>query len=292
MGDIRKALDIAAAGSALIPEEVSEGIRMFIERRTSIYNLIPKIDWDTNTYIHRAVTGAPSASFLGDGGNLPARTTGTYAKRSSAIKYLYTTGEVTRPMQLAARTVLDALATEIELHTLAMLRTLEIKVISGDSGVDPLEFDGLAKQITTEVDADGAGPAVLLQLAHLDELYDAPPEQPPSHYILSMAMGRRVWSLLQAQQRFVNEDQVGGGFRVPSYNGIPLIRTRDNSAALTNTVLAPDMEYVVMPRQSDITYEPLAKTKDSFDFMLSMYIGLAVEGPERYHAFLSGVKDS
>ena len=292
MGDIRKALDIATAGTALIPEEVSEGIRLFIEQRTSIYNLIPKIDWDTNSYVHRAVTGTPTATFKADGDSLPARTAGTYAKRTSPIKYLYTTGEVTRPMQLAARNVLDALATEIELHTLALLRTLEIKVISGDSGVDANEFDGMANQITTEVDADGAGPAVLLQLTHLDELYDAPLEQPGTHFIMSNAMGRRIWSLLQAQQRFVNEDNAGGGFKVPSYLGVPIIRTRDNSSALTNVVLHPDMEFVVMPRQSDVTYDPLAKTKDSFDFMLSLYIGLAVEGPERYHAFLSGVKAS
>jgi len=193
-------------------------------------------------------------------------------------------------MITASASLLDAYQLEIELHADALVRKLEQTIISGDSAVNANEFDGLIKQIATNVsDKTSGGATVLLTLSHLDEVLDLPSEY-PTHIILSRAMSRRVWSLLQAQQRFLDRTEIAGGFRVPTYNDLPIVRVDTDITGLTNTILFPDMRWVVMPINQNVTFEELAKTKDSRDFMLKMYCTLAVEGTSRYHAKLIGVK--
>lgn len=293
--DLRKALDISAAGTQLIPEVVSAGLRRFVETASPLYAETPKRDWPTNSYIYRSITGIPSATFSTDGAALPADTRGTYNKQSVAMKYIYTTGSVTGPMQAAAASLLDAYQLEIELHADALVRKLEQTIITGDATANPNEFDGLLKQITTHVTNKGTGAGqatpTLLTLSHLDESLDKPSEY-PTHIILDRAMGRRIWALLQAQQRFVDRTEVRGGFRVPVYNDLPIVRVDTGITGLTNTVLMPDMRWVVMPINQNVTFEELAKTKDARDFMLKMYLTLAVEGDSRYHAKLLGVKSA
>lgn len=290
--DLRKALDISAAGTQLIPEVVSAGLRKFVETASPLYAETPKRDWPTNSYIYRSITALPSAAFGTDGGSLPSASNGTYAKPSVAMKYIYTRGEVTGPMITASASLLDAYQLEIELHADALVRKLEQTIISGDSSVNANEFDGLIKQITNSLNV-GTGTdqatTTLLTLAHLDETLDKPSEY-PTHIILNRAMGRRVWSLLQAQQRFVDRTEIAGGFRVPTYNDLPIVRVDTDITGLTNIVLFPDMRWVVMPINQNVTFEELAKTKDSRDFMLKMYCTLAVEGASRYHAKLLQVK--
>lgn len=294
--DLRKALDTTGSGNTgnlLIPEIVSQGLRRFVETRSPLYNETPKRDWPTNSYIFRSVTALPTAAFGTDGGSLPSYTNATYAKPSVAMKYIYTTGSVTGPMIQAAASLVDAYQLEVELHAEALVRKIEQTIISGDTSTTAAEFDGLIKQIDTHINNVGTGTGqsttTLLTLAHMDETLDKPAEY-PTHIILNRAMGRRVWSLLQAQQRFVDRTEVAGGFRVPVYNDLPIIRVDNAITGLDNIVLFPDMRYVVMPVNQNLQFEELAKTKDSRDFMLKMYCTLAVEGSARYHAKLVQVK--
>lgn len=293
--DLRKALDTTGSttGSYLIPEIVSQGLRRFVETRSPLYNETPKRDWPTNSYIFRSVTALPSAAFGTDGGNLPSATIGTYAKPAVPMKYVYSTGSVTGPMIQAAASLLDAYQLEVELHAEALVRKLEQTVISGDSSSTPEEFDGLIKQIDNFILNVGTGnnqaTTTLLVLSHLDQALDLPAEY-PSHIICNRALGRRLWSLLQAQQRFVDRTEVSGGFRVPTYNDLPILRVDNLITGLDNIILFPDMRFVVMPVNQQLTFEELAKTKDSRDFMLKMYLTLAVEGTARYHSKLVQVK--
>jgi HK97 family phage major capsid protein len=281
--ELRKALSTST--TALIPEVVSAGIRRFIETKSPLYNAIRKLTWPTNSYLFREVNALPTASFAADGAALPSATTGTYAKRTTAMKYIYTRGEVTGPMIAASGNVLDALQYEIELHASALVREIENTIINGDdsSGDD---FDGLIVQIATHVKAAGS---VAMTLALVDETLDLPAEY-PTHIVGSRAMGRRFNALLQAQQRFVDRIEVAGGFKVPSYNGLPILCVdTDIDDAFATTILFPDMNHTVMPVNKPLFYEPLAKTKDSEDFMLGMYCTLACEGTARYHAKMTGV---
>jgi hypothetical protein len=108
--------------------------------------------------------------------------------------------------------------------------------------------------------------------------------------IMSKAMRRKLWSILQPQVRYMDSVEIEGGFRVPTYGGLPIIDLFDHAGTvLADTVLAPDMRLVYMPILTPLTYEELAHTRDSLDYFLKMYLTLVVEGAARHHAKLIDV---
>ena len=294
--DISKALDTSSGttGDVLIPAVIDAGIRMYVETRSPLWNIIRKFDHDGYAYAWREQTGLPVASFGAELGALPSAQNSTYVERMVPIKSIYIRGELSGQIVAASRTLVNVLQREIENSALGMIRTIEQKIISGDSGTSPNEFDGLATLITTTVDGTDTGGASggadgPLSLSLLDQLIDAAPAGPPTHLIMSKAMHRKLWSILQPQVRYMDVVDVPGGFRVPSYGDLPIIRLFDNASILADTILAPDMNLVSMPILQNITYEELAHTRDSTDYILKLYAGLVVEGAARYHAKLVDV---
>lgn len=297
--DIRKALDTSGGttGAVLIPEVIDAGIRMFVETRSPLWNIIRKIPADGYAYAYREQNGLPVASFGAELGALPAAQNATYVERTVPIKSIYVRGELSGQIIEASRTLVNILEREIENSAMGMVRTLEQKIVSGDSVAQPNEFDGLAKWITTTVDGTDTGGATggadgPLSLALLDQLIDAPPGGEPTHLIMSKAMRRKLWSILQPQVRYMDQVEIEGGFRVPSYGGLPIIDLFDNATILADTILAPDMRLVYMPILKPLTYEELAHTRDSIDYFLKMYLTVVVEGAARHHAKLIDVSST
>ena len=298
--DIRKALDTQAGstGQVLVPEVIDEGIRMFVESRSPLWNITRKFDFDGYAYAYREQNGLPVASFGAELGALPAAQNATYIERVVPIKSIYIRGELSGQVIEATRSLLNVVEREIENSAMGMVRTLEQKIISGDSVAFPNEFDGLAKWITTTVDGTDTGGATggadgPLSLALIDMLLDAPPGGEPTHLIMSKAMRRKLWSILQPQVRYMDSVEVEGGFRVPTYGGLPIIDLFDHAGTvLADTVLAPDMRLVYLPILTPLTYEELAHTRDSLDYFLKMYLTLVVEGAARHHAKLIDVSST
>lgn len=295
--DIRRALDTSSGttGNVLVPLVISEGVRMYIETRSPLWNIINKQPFDGYAYVYREQTGLPVASFGAELGALPAAQNAAYVERSVAIKSVYIRGELSGQIIEASRSLLNVLQREITNSSLGLVRTLEQKIVAGDATANPNEFDGLDKWITNTVDfaASGApGVPVSLTLSMVDQLIDTPQGGNPTHLIMSKPMGRRIWSLLQAQQRFNDVANINGGFQVPVYGGLPIIRLFDNTTILQNEILAPNMDMVTIPVLKDVTYEELAHTRDSTDYFLKMYLTLVVEGGARYHAKAIDVKSS
>lgn len=296
--DIRKALDTGSGstGNVLVPEVIEPGIRMFVEQRSPLWNIIDKVPTDSYAYIYKEQNGLPVASFGAELGALPAAQNATYVERTVPIKSIYIRGELSGQIIEASRTLVNVLDREINNSALGMVRTLEQKIIAGDSVAQPNEFDGLDKWITTTVYADtvgnGTGTDQELTLAYLDMLIDAPPGGEPTHFIMSKAMRRKLWSILQPQVRYLDTTEIAGGFTVPTYGGKPIIDLFDNASILADRILAPDMTLVFMPILKDLTYEELAHTRDSLDYFLKMYLSLVVVGAARYHAKLRDVSST
>lgn len=294
--DIRKALDTQAGttGNILVPEIINAGIRMFVETRSPLWNIIRKFPTDGYAYAYREQNGLPVASFGAELGALPAAQNATYAERSVPIKSIYIRGELSGQIIEASRSLVNILEREIDNSAMGMVRTLELKIVAGDSGTNPNEFDGLATWITTTVDGTDTGGATAgadgpLSLALLDQLMRAAPGGYPTHLIMTQAMAAKLWSILQPQVRYMDKVEIDGGFKVPSYNGVPIIEMFDNTTLLADKILAPDMRLVSMPILKDLTYEELAHTRDSIDYFLKMYLTLVVEGAARHHAKLVDV---
>ena len=287
--ELRKALN-ATNGAALIPEIVTAGIQEYLEKKSQLYNIIPKVNWDTQFFAERARTAlGSSAAFIDDGATLPTAANSTYVKPTWEIKRVAVRGEVTGFEQSVTRNVTDVLREEIMARSDEMVRKIESVIINGDTGSVALEFDGFFKQYTQAVAAGSAA----LSLNLLDQLLDKPEGGAPTHLVMSRDYGGKLWSLLQAHQGFYGGSvDVGGGFRVPTYADTPIIRMDTGltgSGGLTTGILAIDTNYCVLAVNKPATYSPLAKTKDSDDFFITSYLVLACRGATRQGAKLTGL---
>lgn len=284
--DIMKALSTLNTGAYLIPELVDEGIRDFTAKLPLLLNVVAKAPWATNTYFIRKRITVPTATWSTDGAALPAAQNSTFGKFSKSVKYVYARGEVTGPEQAAAGSLINALASEIEVQGRIIAEELSQSIWDSTGAND--EIEGIVHQIQTNSEMNFGGTdhtaGVLnvsgesdptLSLNALDRLIDMG-EGTANLLVASRKAKRKLNSLLQSQQAFNDVTTVGAGFRVPTYDGLPIVTDmnseNDTYIAAINTA---DAKLLV---HKDFTYEPLAKTKDSDDFFIKGYFGFALEG--------------
>lgn len=291
--NISKALDTTAAttGKLLTEDQIIAGIKEYFEKRTPLWNQFRKEKTNSNAVVFKEQTTVPVASFGAELGPLPAAQNAAYVERAVGLKSIYTRGEVSGQLIAASASVVPALEREIRNHTLGMINTLENTLVVGDSATNVNEFDGLIKWITNEVDASAGGAAAPLTLNDLELMRDSTTTGYFDMLIMDSATRRRLWAVLQPQIRFIGETTIDGGFSVDSYNGLPILEVKPHTQAakdkMANTILGVNKEMVWLPVLQDITYEELAHTRDSVDFIIKMYVGMIVEGGAAYHAKLT-----
>lgn len=292
--DIAKALSTLNTGAYLIPEVVEPAIRDYIGKEPRLLNLVNHVPWATNTYFVRKRQSQPTVTWSTDGAALPAAQNSTYTKVSKSVKYVYARGEVTGPEQKAAGSLYDAMALEVEAHSRALAMNLSNRIAAGTGASD--EIEGIIHQISTEnsmnaLDSDATGnhgganqvESTALTLAMLDEAIDAA-EGEADLIVTSRPVRRKINSLLQAQQQFTDRVEVAAGFRVLTYDGLPIV-TDLNWEVDTELAIVRRADCKLLVHQ-DWTFEPLAKTKDSDDFFIKGYFGFALEGrPVRLSGF-------
>jgi HK97 family phage major capsid protein len=280
--DIRKALDLSSsAASYLLPKQTVDGaIRDYASKVPAMYNAVNRRPWATQTYYIKKKLTLPSASWSTDGGPLPAATQSTFGEAFKTVKYLYTRGEVTGPMIAAAGSVFDALAMDIEDHQAAIVQKLSSDIITANGSAN--DITGILYQI--ETDTSMAGPntpsavynagGTALSLAHLDAAIDA--TEGATAIVATKPVRRKINSLLQAQQRYLTSEEIQAGFRVSTYDGLPIFtdpQWQDNTR-----ILIFDRNKANLLVHHDFEYEELAKTKDSVDYFIKGYFGFSLEG--------------
>jgi len=278
---IRKALDLASTGSYLIPEVVDNAIRDYATKEPVLANVVNRVPWATNTYFIRRRDALPTATWSTDGGPLPAASQSTYAKVSKSVSYLYTRGEVTGPMQKAAGSLYNSLALEVEAHSRALIEKLSTDIATATGGSS--DITGILYQIDTE-DSMNWGPtgtgvvsgaAGVLSLAMIDGAIDAARGE-VDLIVTSRAVRRKINSLLQAQQQFNDRTEIAAGFRVLTYDGMPIVVDLHWETS-TDILFIKRADAKLLVHQ-DFMFEELAKTKDSTDFMIKGYFGFSLEG--------------
>lgn len=294
--DIRKALTTTTPNAAeyLIQDEIVAGIKEYFEKRTPLWNQFRKEKTGSNAIVFKEQLGVPVASFGAEMGPLPAAQTASYGERAVALKSIYTRGEVSGQMIASSANYIDALEREIRNHTMGMINTLENTLVTGDSTARPNEFDGLVKWVTNTVDAgtiNGRTAPADLVLSDLEYMRDATTTGFFDLFIMDAASRRRLWAVLQPQIRFIDKATIEGGFEVPTYSGIPIMEVKPHTTeartAMAGVILGVNKEMVWLPVLQDLTYEELAHTRDSTDFIIKMYLGMVVEGGAAYHAKLT-----
>jgi hypothetical protein len=194
---------------------------------------------------------ADGGDWVLDNGSITVPTVdGTFAQQEFKYKTLVTRGTVSRKMQAIGQSYIDILAMEMAGKAEDFAESLENGMIYGNFPVSAAEPMGLLTLLeaansagtpTPSATADGAhiinncaGQTTVgnfdsvypLSLSNLDGAIDAVKGSAMRSDLViigSFAAIRQVNAALQAGQQFVNETEIAAGFRVRTYDGIPLV---------------------------------------------------------------------
>ena len=280
---IRKALSMTE-GAYLIPEEIDRAIRDYVSVQPVIYNVINKMPWATPTYIVRKKTALPTSWWGTDGANLEAATNSSFQMATLNVKYFYSRGEVTGPMVRAAGSLYNVLAMDIEDHSRTMVWDLSNAIATAVGDAD--DIMGIVHQVTTFTDFNDVqsidAASAYLSTDLLDQLLE---EAPTADTLLcSKATRREIGQILTEKQRFNDRIEISAGFKVLSYNDVPILvapEYEDNTEIVA--FRRGDAKVLV---HEDFNRLELARTKDSTDYLIKGYFGFVLEGrPGRLHDF-------
>ncbi len=292
--NIEKTLDIAAAGTVLVDNEVDKAIQELIVRNNPLRANLPRRKGNGSQWTVVRRTAAGSGSWVNDTEE-PTEEEGTYGQVAFPYKTILRRGKVTRKLQAQGMSYVDIEAQEITAALDIVRDTEEYGIIYGDKSGNTKQFDGLDVLIPTGqrilMGANGAP----LTLTALDEAHDLCNGM-PNMLIGSKRSRRHIQALLQAQQRFVNTVEVKGGFRLMSYNDVPYYWSAQVSDAETqgdasnaSSLYFVDTNYAWMGVLTELKFmrlNPATSQYTSFDIFEDLALVL---NNTIYHSKIKGI---
>jgi HK97 family phage major capsid protein len=264
---------------------VQKDITALVDHLNPLRQSIPrKPGSGTEWLLNRRTAGSTVGAFYADTDTI-TEDTSTYARASFPYKTLATQGKVTRKAQAEGRSYTDILMDEITAKVDDFRDLEDQKLVNGDTGNDANSFEGIWELIpdTQMVAMTSAIGGTEVTLSKMDEFIDTNLGN-VNMLLCSRAFRRQLESKLQSQQRFVNETEIAGGFRVMTYMGIPVLPTTSipntvyyngsvtptnsnfvGGTGATSVVLAVDFQHLWVGELTPFTVLPLAKASSQYD---------------------------
>ncbi|MBI4395883.1 MAG: phage major capsid protein, partial [Elusimicrobia bacterium] len=193
---LKKALNMANAGSALQQPLVDQVLQELIEVNNPIRQNLPRKPGAGSAWILNQRTVRGSAAFVDDTEE-PSDSNSTYVPKQFPYKSILQRGKVTRKLQAVGKSLLDIEAEEVESALQAVRDAEEDALINGNSAVNTKQFDGLRKLVPAgQVIVAGANGAPL-SLELMDALVDLNRGN-PTMLLMSKKANRKLNALLQA----------------------------------------------------------------------------------------------
>ena len=234
---------------------------------------------------------------------------GAYSELYLAYKTIASRGRVYRKVQKTGASIADLMREELEGKAIELRDAEEFRTFWGHSPTpNTKQFPGLNSYLNAHtgqvVALTNTGTGVTLTLEAMDQAIDLCLGNPG--LILTSRVGRRkLNALLQAQQRFTDLIEIKGGFKVMSYNGIPVlpcttipdtlnITSGGTISALTGgsstAFFVVDLQDVFMSVLTEPSLLPLARTTSQYEeFDMFMDETLVVRDWRKVSA-ITGVK--
>lgn len=225
---LEKALAQSDITDILVQPEIDRIIAQLVDFLNPIRMNLPRKPGSGESWlVNRRSPGTTAAAFINDTEAIP-ESTGTYARFPFPYKTIGTKGRVSRRSKKVAATYVQLVQEELEAKAREYRDFEEDALFWADVDTNPKEFDGLhqllrdapATQTLLGSTSDAGGGELTLEL--LDRALDAAIGN-PGLILCSRRTRRQIYSLLQAQQRFVDKMEINGGFVVGSYNNIPIL---------------------------------------------------------------------
>lgn len=247
MSQLREALT-ASNATALVPKVISRALLEYQRRYAPVIAAIPSFKWDTDVYFFNRRDSNPNGGFVTDGG-ARVMTSSVYAQSGFPMAHTQIIGGVTGYAQaVTSGQIGDLLGKEVDGALKGMYWDMEAAAMWGSraatlAGPAP-QYDGFDSMVsvysgTSQNAIDFKGGA--FSLGALDQLADMVETNAAMSvfdsswmYVLSNTAYSRLSQLLVNQQRFVDRVEVAAGLLVPTYRGIPLMKTSFLSARSFN----------------------------------------------------------
>ena len=227
-----RAINVSGAGSVLIQNYVNKIIQQLTIREFGALGTMDRRPGQGSAaLINRRTASAMTAAseWIADTGSV-AESTGAYAQTSFTYQTLVTRGKVTRKMRARGRSYIDILAEEMTWKLDDFNNALESALFIGNSTALSTQIDGLLTQIgavSSQVVANtSAAAGDSLTLAKLDEAIDLVKGGAGRSDLVIYASytgARKLNAALSSRQRFDDMTEIAAGFRVRTYDGIPIV---------------------------------------------------------------------
>lgn len=284
--ELQRSLTVSSAGSVLLQTTINRVITSLVLRYHGVTSELDHKQGSGNAaYVNRRTERTPSGQWLADTTE-PGIVMSTYAQATFTYRTYVSRGKVTRKLQATGRAYADVLAQEMMFSVEDHADGLENGYVVGNSAANANQVNGLLTLINAvsgQVIANttaAAGEA--LNLSKLDQAMDAVKGDDRDKVIfVSQAGGRLLNAALQAQQQFNDRTEIAAGFRVRTYDDVPIIKTTqmpdvlvwNGSAASitaftgggTTAAVIVNKMYVWIEDLTPTSVLPLAKTSSQFD---------------------------
>lgn len=221
---LKKALNMANVGQVMQQPLVDQVLQELIEVNNPLRQNFPRKPGTGSEWILNQRTSRGAGGSFVDDTDEPVETQASYVQKKFPYKTIIQRGKITRKLQAVGKSLLDIEAEEVQNALQAVRDAEEDALINGDSSANPKQFNGLRKLIPSGQTIQAGPNGAPLSLDLMDAVVDLNRGN-PNMIIMSKRANRKLNSLLQAQQRFVDTVEVQGGFRVQVYNGLPIFRS-------------------------------------------------------------------
>ena len=292
------------AGYALVPVYVDPRIVDQSRKYTPLVEMIPRVT-NQGMYADYNIVTAKGGAYTANADAALPETDDTYDRASTAIKYLYSVGRLLGPMQAAMPSYImegfqptgagnvggsvfspagapNAKQLEVLMKARAMKELEENLIVNGDASSDATQFSGIVALQSTTNQTDLSSAA--LTWDDVEETVQAAFDDGgrPKLAVASSSVVTDLRKIMIDTFRYTPDQLVSGAtlpFGVPPQlvlqtmvGPIPVIP----SMYLSNTsgakqIFFLDTDFIEMRVLQDMTYEELAKTNDTYKFMLKIY---------------------
>lgn len=158
LNKVQKAISTTTAGgsaslssSVLVRENLSGIITRLTDRDTNIRDRLARKTGSGMAASWNVLTAITHGTSAFTEGATPTENDATYARRSAVYKELGKTKSITDRMLAAGRTFADQEAEQTKNALMEVIQDEEQLIITGDATGSPLQFDGLASYLSTNV---------------------------------------------------------------------------------------------------------------------------------------------
>jgi hypothetical protein len=314
----QRAINVSNAGSYLIQNYTNRIIEQLTVREFGALGTMDRRPGQgSQAVINRraAATMAAANVWVSDTVTL-TETTGTYSQATFTYQTLATRGKVTRKLRARGRSYLDVLAEEMSFKLDDFNNAMEQALFIGDSASVTDQIDGLLTQVNAFSDQVVANTSAAagdsLTLAKLDETIDSVRGSANRGDLVIYAShlgSRKLNAALQADQQFNNMTEIAAGFRVRTYDGIPIVVSTGmgddlawsgtavtalsgESSNPTTALIVVNKRYNWIEELTPTTMMPLARDTSQYEQFDLFWDGALVCANSKGAAILGGISAS